>query len=187
MLANSDTGDEQFARVRIGLGEIAQHELSVIADDVVGHEWKWRNDPAAAEREITRQHDADMNLHHLREPGVAAVFRGFALKPGRMRHGRARCLESALNMFSLCRLVAAKTNRGVQWVLEYVHPQTAVARMVVERVEQNHELRHGAGAVVALHGGGERRQVGVGHHRIRAFVELSGRPAPPVKSCVHST
>src|SRR3569623_229494 len=93
------------------------------------------------------------------------------LAPRRTRDRVAQRRQPFSKMIRLPGLARAKMNLRMQRILENVHPESAVSRVIVERVEQDDVLGQGAGAIVALNGGRERRQIRINYDGVRNLIE----------------
>ena len=80
-------------------------------------------------------------------------------------------------------LGAAELHGGVQRILEHRHPQAPLVLLVVVLVDEDHEQRHAAEAVVVRDRRRERREVDVGHHLVADIVDATGWK--PTSEVVH--
>ena len=71
VLADADTREYHPAAMRLGLVDIVEGDLAVIAHQVVGKQRYRRDDAVTAESEIARLRNVDVNFHYLAQPGFS--------------------------------------------------------------------------------------------------------------------
>ena len=177
LFAHARAHQQQRPAPWVGLIEVVERDLAVIAHEVVRrHRPRW-HDAIAAEGEVTRVGDVDVNLHRATQPRVTAIAPGIRLETDGRGHRGLQLPLPLPQVLLAARVLPRQAHRCMQRILEDRHPEPTAAWFVEVLVEEDHVRRQVANVVIATNGGRERRQVGVGDQLIADVVESVRRMA----------